>query len=85
MPTHNSLQQQHLKLCVSEGGGVLLVHLLTAGGAAYRDDGSQAVGSVRHKLLLQSALPAGVGPGEFLIQVEETVQRQRQSEETPAH
>lgn len=65
--------------------GVILVHLLAAGGAGDGDDGSQAAGGVLHKLLLQSALPAGVGPGEFLVQVEETVQRQRESDETPAH
>ena len=67
------------------GGGVLLVHLLAAGRAGDGDDGSQAVGGVLHKLLLQSALSADISPGEFLVQIEETVQREGQSDDTPAH
>ncbi len=75
---------QVLTDCVLEGG-VLLVHLLAAGGAADRDDCSEAGGCVLHELMLQSTLSAGVRPGESLIQVEETVQRERESDETPAH
>lgn len=71
--------------CASGVGVASLVHLLAAGGAGDGDNGSQAVGHVLHKLLLQSALPAGVGPGEFLVQVEEAVERHRESDETPAH
>lgn len=66
-------------------GVALLVHLLAAGGAGDGDDGSQALGRVLHKLLLQSALPAGISPGEFLVQVEEAVERHGESDETPAH
>lgn len=90
----NSLQHTHRKKLFTPPSGVqrasgvgvaLLVHLVAAGGAGDGYNGSQALGRVLHKLLLQNALPAGVGPGEFLVQVEETVQRHGESDETPAH
>lgn len=71
--------------CASGVGGVLLAHLMAAGAAGDRDDGSQALSGVLDKLLLQSTLPAGISPGEFLVQVEETIQRDREGDETPAH
>lgn len=38
-----------------------------------------------YELLLQSTLPAGVSPGELLIDVEEAVDRQGQGDDTPAN
>lgn len=80
-----SLQVFALRTCASDVGGVLLAHLLAAGGAGDGDNGSKAVCGVLDKLLLQSALPAGVSPGELLVQVEKTVHRDRESDDTPAH
>lgn len=59
--------------------------MLAAGGAADWDDSFETAGSVLHELLLQSALPAGVSPGELLVDVEEAVDRQGQGDDTPAH
>lgn len=61
------------------------MHLLAAAGAADRDDCSETASGVLHELLLQSALPAGVSPGELLVQVEEAVDRQGQGDDTPAN
>lgn len=68
-----------------EGGQNLLEDLLTTVGACDRDDVSQAVGGMFHKLLLHSSLPAGVSPNESLVQVEETVERERERNGTHPH
>lgn len=59
--------------------------MLAAGGAADWDDYSETAGSVFHELLLESAFPAGVSPGELLVDVEEAVDRQGQGDDTPAN
>lgn len=68
-----------------QGGRGLLVHLLAAGGACDGYDSSQTVSCMLHKLLLQSALPAGVRPGEPLVKVQEAVQGKGEGDNTPAH
>lgn len=80
-----SHDRQNRRQVPPQWGRGLRVHLLAAGGACDGGDGSEEVGGVLRELLLQSSLLAAVGPGESLVQVEETIEGDGDGDDPPAH
>lgn len=62
-----------------------LLHLVAAVRAGVADDELQLLAGVVHKLSLEGPLLGLGGPGEPLVDVEESVQTHRQGDQTPAH